>query len=191
MKAVKVLVALVLALGVVAVATIAAASLGGDGAAPAPPKDGGSSQVEPGHNGTGGHEPGGNGQACGEIIEDAPNGTVGYIPCDDPSPVEPTPQIVQPTPGMADVVARPFDTATVRADGRTVAIDFVSGIEPCSVLDHIGVVYGSTAVTMTLFEGHDPTAGPVACIDIGVFKRVLVALDEPLSDRSIVDGGTS
>jgi hypothetical protein len=29
----------------------------------------------------------------------------------------------------------------------------------------------------------------VACIDIGVFKRVIVTLDQQLGDRRIVDGG--
>jgi hypothetical protein len=74
-------------------------------------------------------------------------------------------------------------------DGRTVAIDFVSGIEPCYVLDHVDVTYGEDRVTITLHEGSDPDAGDVACIDIGVYKRTIVVLDEPLGDRTIVDGG--
>ena len=98
------------------------------------------------------------------------------------------PQVVEPTPGMVGVRARPFDTATVGDDGRTVTVDFVSGIEPCTVLDHVDVAYGADAVTITLFEGSDPSAGDVACIEIGVFKRTIVTLDEPLGDRAIVDG---
>lgn len=100
-------------------------------------------------------------------------------------------QIVEPTPGMADVLARPFDTATVGDDDRTVTIDFVSGVEPCSVLDHVDVAYGDDAVTITLFEGHDPAAGDVACIEIGVFKQVVVTLDEALAGRTIVDGAAA
>jgi hypothetical protein len=92
---------------------------------------------------------------------------------------------------MAGVHARPFDDATIGDDDVTVTIDFVSGVEPCSVLDHVGVSYGADAVTITLFEGYDPAAGGVACIDIGVFKRVVITLDQPLGDRTIVDGGAS
>jgi len=43
-----------------------------------------------------------------------------------------------------------------------VAIDFTSGVEPCDVLDHVDVAYGADAVTITLFEGHDPGGGDVA-----------------------------
>jgi len=103
-------------------------------------------------------------------------------------PVDSGPIVVEPRPGMAGVYARPYDTAAVSDDGRSVTIDFVSGVEPCNVLDHVGVRYGTDAVTITLYEGHDPSAGDVACIEIGVFKRVIVQLDEPLGGRSIVDG---
>ena len=112
--------------------------------------------------------------------------------CDDvvvhpvPEPVQP--QVVAPRPGMADVRARPFDAASVDPDGVTVTIDFVSGVEPCYVLDRVDVVEGPDAVTITLYEGHDPYAGDVACIEIGVFKRTIVTLDRPIGDREIVDG---
>ena len=105
-----------------------------------------------------------------------------------PPPDDGGPQVVEPRPGMADVVARPFDSATVGEDDTTVTIDFVSGIEPCTVLDRVDVRYGASAVTITLFEGHDPNAGDVACIEIGVLKRVVVHLDEPVAGREIVDG---
>ena len=106
----------------------------------------------------------------------------------DPPPVDPGPMIVEPRPGMADVLARPFDSASVGDDDTTVTIDFVSGVEPCTVLDHVDVRYGADEVTITLHEGHDPNAGDVACIEIGVFKQVIVQLDEPLGGRAIVDG---
>lgn len=133
---------------------------------------------------------------CGvEVVEgEGPDGTVSSTPCpaDDPVPTEPQPQIVEPTPGMSNVVPRPFDAATVGDDGRTVSIDFWSGIEPCAVLDHVDVSYGDDAVTITLFEGSDLSTGEdVACIEIGVLKRVVITLDEPLDDRQIVDGAAS
>ena len=44
------------------------------------------------------------------------------------------------------------------------------------------------AVTITLFEGHDTSAGDVACIDIALLKKVVIQLDAPVGDRRIVDG---
>lgn len=112
---------------------------------------------------------------------------VGTPDCND----TPAAQVVEPRPGMAGVSARPFDAATVGDDDRTITIDFVSGVEPCWVLDHVDVAYGDDAVTITLFEGHDPAAGDVACIEIGVFKQVVITLDEPLDGRAILDGGAA
>ena len=129
-------------------------------------------------------------QPCGTTVTNGsgPDATVAFSPCPGDEPPVAHPQIVEPTPGMADVHPRPFDTVKVRDDGVTVSIDFWSGVEPCSVLDHVGVAYAADTVTITLFEGHDPSAGDVACIDIGVLKRVVIALDQPLGDRTIVDG---
>jgi hypothetical protein len=55
-------------------------------------------------------------------------------------------------------------------------------------LDHVGVDSGADAITVTLFQGSDPTAGQVACPAIAVYKQTIVTLDEPLAGRSIVDG---
>jgi hypothetical protein len=129
---------------------------------------------------------------CGEPVTSGsgPDGTVAYAACpgEPPTPVEPKPQIVTPTPGMADVSARSFDTATIGDDDRTLRIDFWAGIAPCDVLDHVAVSFGQDAVTVTLFSGHDPSADDVACIDIARDVRVVVTLDEPLDGRTIVDG---
>jgi hypothetical protein len=97
-------------------------------------------------------------------------------------------QLVEPTPGMAGVRPHAFDHAVVGEDGKTVTVFFWSGVEPCYVLDHIDVDYGARAVTITLYEGHDPDAGDVACIEIALLKKVVVQLDEPVGDREIADG---
>jgi hypothetical protein len=44
------------------------------------------------------------------------------------------------------------------------------------------------AITITLFEGRDASAGDVACIEIALLKKVVVPLDAPVGDRRIVDG---
>ena len=133
---------------------------------------------------------------CGEQVRGTgPDAPVSYTMCPgdpglSPEPV-PGPQIVEPTPGMANVRARPFDAATVGDDDRTVTIDFWSGIEPCTVLDRVAIEYGPRDVAVTLFEGNDPVAADVACIEIAVQKQVVIVLDEPLNGRTIVDGAAA
>lgn len=177
-------IAIVVALGVLLVAAVAFA----DSNEPTPPvaeEPGDGGGVEPGEPGTGGGAAG----AClvgTPDCDDTVEGPDGENPA--PLPTEPVdPQVVEPTPGMTNVYARMFDTATVGEDGRTVTIDFWSGVEPCYVLDHVDVAYGG-AVIITLFEGSAPTDEPVACIEIAVAKRVVITLDEPLGDRPIIDG---
>lgn len=100
------------------------------------------------------------------------------------------PQFVLPRPGMADVAPRPFDSATASDDGRTVTLLYWSGVEPCAVLDRVELQESDEQVTITLFEGHDPAAGDVACIEIAQQKGVVVQLPSPLAGRTIVDGAT-
>jgi hypothetical protein len=144
----------------------------------------------------GGSAPGSDGglraQPCGKTVTSGAgqDATIAYTPCPGVTPPPVHPQMVEPTPGMADVRPRPFDGAKVGADGTTISIDFWSGVEPCSVLDHVDIAYGADTVTITLFEGHDPSAGDVACIDIAMLKRVVITLDQPLGDRAIVDGAS-
>jgi hypothetical protein len=96
-------------------------------------------------------------------------------------------RLVVPEPGMDDI--RPIRWQSVRSvDARTLMIRFTSGVEPCYVLDHVDVEYGREHVAVTLFEGHDPGAGDVACIEIAELKRVRVELAEPLGGRRVVDG---
>jgi hypothetical protein len=113
--------------------------------------------------------------------------TVGYSPCSS-DPVAPVSSPVEPTPGMTDVHAIGWDTADMSADGLHVTIAFVSGVEPCSVLDHVDVTYGANAVTVTLYEGHEPDAGQVACPAIAMFKQTTVDLTEPVGGRDVKDG---
>ena len=187
------LIALVTAVAVVSIATVAAATRGG-------------SEQEHANDGSGQVSVGSPGDPNGSVAIDPVHGDCNVAPLDrnaDPdSPVDyavcpddqdPAPwgdpstaQPVEPTPGMAGVRARPFDRAMLNDDG-TVTILFTSGVEPCAVLDHVTVDEGD-AVTITLYEGHDPDAGDVACIEIAVLKSMTITLDHPLDGRSIVDG---
>jgi hypothetical protein len=131
---------------------------------------------------------------CGERMSGTgPDASVSYTPCPgdgDPKITNPYDgaQKVEPTPGMSGVSPRIFDKVVVGDDDRTLTVFFWSGVEPCYVLDHVDVDEGPGAITVTLFEGHDASAGDVACIEIAVLKMVVVQLDEPVGDRRIVDG---
>ena len=128
---------------------------------------------------------------CGERTSgNGPDTVVSYTPCpgdDQPAPGDGA-TLVVPTPGMAGVRIHPFDHAVAGHDGSKVTVYFWSGVEPCYVLDHVDVAYGSASVAITLYEGHDPDAGDVACIEIALLKKVVVQLDEPLAGRDIADG---
>jgi hypothetical protein len=131
---------------------------------------------------------------CGEqVTGTGPDATVSSTPCSGeqpPAPADPYDyaDLVEPRPGMAGVHPLAFDTTVVSDDGTSVTVFFWSGIEPCSVLDHVDVTYGEGAITITLFEGHDPSAGDVACIEIAQLKSTVVQLDQALGDRVIEDG---
>jgi hypothetical protein len=132
---------------------------------------------------------------CGEkVVEGSgPDASVSFTPCPgDEPPVVTDPdqgaQLVEPTPGMADVRPHIFDHVVVRDDGTSVTVFFWSGVEPCYVLDHVDVDEGPDAITITLFEGYDASAGDVACIESALLKTVVVELDGPVGDRPIVDG---
>ncbi|MFN2556034.1 MAG: hypothetical protein ABR592_04055 [Nitriliruptorales bacterium] len=109
-------------------------------------------------------------------------------PCAFP-PAQPSgAQNVRPRPGMADLRPVPFESATPEGDGITVRVLWWSGVEPCYVLDHVAVVESAASVTITLFEGHDPAAQDLACIELAVQKSTRIELDHPLGSREVVDG---
>jgi hypothetical protein len=128
---------------------------------------------------------------CGEqTAPDAgPDGTVSFTPCGgDDQPNRPVPTPVVPTPGMDNVRARGWDSSAVGDDGTTVTLTYYTGVPPCTALDHVDVRYGTDTVTITLYEGSDPSAQGTACIDIAMLASTTVHLDRPLGDRTIVDG---
>ncbi len=98
------------------------------------------------------------------------------------------PQRVRPRPGMANVHPIAWERARPVRGGRALSITYWSGVEPCNVLDHVEVRYGSRKITLTLHEGHDPDQADTACIELAVQKVVQVKLDQAVGDRKIVDG---
>lgn len=125
----------------------------------------------------------------------------GEVLCPEPTPgslpepgCEPAPdpgqgaELVTPRPGMAGTRAVAFTGAEPVADGSTLRITWISGVEPCNVLDRVEVAETATEVRVTLIEGSDPASPDAVCIELGVSKAVEVPLGAPLADRTIVDG---
>jgi hypothetical protein len=134
----------------------------------------------------GGAEPGskGSGQIlCAGPDEPAPAAPPGT---DCSVPPEPKGTLVTPQPGMVDV--RPVPWTSAKGKGRTVTVTWVSGVAPCTVLDHVEVRERRRRVTVTLFEGSDPEAQGMPCIESAQYKAARVRLDHPLGDRRVVDG---
>ncbi len=123
-----------------------------------------------------------------ERISEAPVSSSIACPAPTGPPGPPQRQLVEPEDGQVDVRPIAWTRARVASDDRTVTIDFASGIAPCSVLDHVDVDDHPDAITITLFEGHAPDAGDVACIEIAQLKTVRIVLDQPVNDRELVDG---
>lgn len=133
-------------------------------------------------SGTGGADGGGGG-----LSPDAP---VSSPPMSDGGQLQPSgAQRVEPQPGMADVRPQVFDTEhpPEAVDGG-VLVRFYGGVAPCFVLDHYDVAETRRDVTITLFAGSDPSSPDVACIEIAALYEVMVPLDAPLGDRTVIDG---
>ena len=97
------------------------------------------------------------------------------------------PQRVEPSDGLVDVRATTFDRSAVRQGGRALDLFFWSGIEECYGVDRVEVEYFKRVVAVTIFEGRRPEAE--TCIELAVRKVVRVMLEEPLRNRTVVDGG--
>ncbi|MEX2553578.1 MAG: hypothetical protein WD627_11330 [Actinomycetota bacterium] len=104
-----------------------------------------------------------------------------------PDPYTPDSKVVQPRPGMENLHKTGWDRVEVLGSNR-VRVHFVSGVEPCTVLDHVDVDYSADAIVITLFEGNDPASREMACIMIAQYKAVDVNLAEPINGRKFVDG---
>ena len=94
------------------------------------------------------------------------------------APGQPQAQFVVPKPGQLNVHPVSINALTPTVDGRqvTVQADWVSGIEPCYVLDRVEVTRDETTFTIALFEGSSDLNA--VCIEIAAYKATLVDLGE-------------
>jgi hypothetical protein len=157
---------------VVLIVVLLAAVLGGcgSGAATAPtlPDDSARIDPTPSDGNDGGGENGSNG---GVVAAPDEGGGGGIGQPGIPEPVVPRPgQLMVHPVGVSELLAR--------RDGRHVVLNarWWSGVEPCAVLDSVGVARDGDTITVTLFEG---TSDPdVACIAIAVEKVTVIDLGE-------------
>jgi len=86
--------------------------------------------------------------------------------------------LVRPKPGQLDVHSIAADGLAARVDGRhvIVTITWWSGIEPCTVFDHVEVRRTGDSFALTLFEGHGP--GNPICIEIAQRFRTEVDISK-------------
>ena len=96
----------------------------------------------------------------------------------EPSAPAPVATIVVPKPGRLDVHPVGATAIEARVDGRhvTVKLTWWSGVEPCNVLDSVGVETAGSHVRLTIREGADRR--DVACIEIAMLKATVVDLGE-------------
>jgi hypothetical protein len=106
----------------------------------------------------------------------------------DPGPVGGQPVVAKP--GQLDVHPVAADSLDARVDGDTIIVTatWTSGVEPCYVLDSVGVSKGEGTYTITLREGHGP--GDVVCIEIAEVHRTVVEIpDVAPGTWTIADSG--
>lgn len=141
--------------------------------------------------GVGGSEPGGYQPPAGGGAASSPEPDEPVTLTPDPGSkvhdVGKNPQRVEPRSGMANVRKVVWESFERRGP-KALDIKYWSGVEPCNVLDHVEVDENDKRVVVTLFEGSDPEAGDVACIELALLKVVRVQLDSPLGARKVVDG---
>jgi hypothetical protein len=88
------------------------------------------------------------------------------------------PEQVVPKPGQLLVHPVPVTSIEARVNGRHVVLNarWWSGVEPCAVLDSVGVARDGQTITITLFEG--TSDADVVCIAIAVEKVTVIDLGE-------------
>ncbi|MEO8228651.1 MAG: hypothetical protein ABI628_02695 [Chloroflexota bacterium] len=98
-----------------------------------------------------------------------------------PWPIDPgigEPTIVVAKPGRLE----PHPVGAIRIESRVngrrvvVRLTWYSGVEPCSVLDTVGVVRTGNDIVLTIREGADKLG--VACIELAMLKATIVDLGE-------------
>jgi hypothetical protein len=93
-------------------------------------------------------------------------------------PVPGQPTLVVPKPGQMNVHDVGVEELTAKVAGRHVVVNarWWSGVEPCNVLDSIGVKRDGRTITIAVREGS--SARDAMCIDIAMLKVAAIDLGE-------------
>jgi ABC-type transport system substrate-binding protein len=163
--------------GLAALAVAACTAAGGGGLASGSPAASPPASTSPG--------------GAGSEPDPGTGGTISPPASGEPVAPAPVPTIVVPKPGRLDVHPVGATAIEARADGRHVIVKLTwwSGVEPCSVLDSVGVEKAGNHITLTIREGADRR--DVACIDIAMLKATVVDLGELEPGRYTISAGAN
>ena len=94
----------------------------------------------------------------------------------EPNPGQP--QLVIPKPGTLNPHPVAVERLEATVDGRnvTVVATWTSGVEPCNILDSVGVKQDGNELTINVTEGS--ANRDAMCIEIAVQKATLIELGE-------------
>lgn len=95
-----------------------------------------------------------------------------------------------PKPGQAEVHTISWDRYEM-VDAQTVRIYFLSGVEPCTVLDSVKLTYAEEVIRVALSVGRDPKQPDAMCPMLARSAYTDVKLSQPVGDREIVDDTTT
>jgi len=134
--------------------------------------------------------PGGQGGSAGGGQSGGSGGGVGGGVPVDPPPIggaNDGANLVVPRPGQLDPHPVSVAALSVAVDGRHVSVRLTwwSGVEPCYVLDSVGVARDGQTIVLTAIEGHGPER--VACIEIAQLKATIVDLGELERGTYVID----
>jgi hypothetical protein len=96
---------------------------------------------------------------------------------------------VEPSRGVINATPHAVSGYALSADGLTLGVHFVGGVEECYGLDEASAHRAADGlVTVTIREGSLPDVDG-ACIDLGVSKVATITLDQPLIVVASLDSG--
>ena len=133
--------------------------------------------------------PGDQGGGAGGGQSGSGGGVGGGVPVDPPpgGGANDGANLVVPQPGQLDPQPVSVAGLTVSVNGRHVSVRLTwwSGVEPCYVLDSVGIARDGQTIVLTAIEGHGPER--VACIEIAQLKATIVDLGELEPGTYVID----
>lgn len=124
--------------------------------------------------------PDANTDSSGSSVDTGADAPAGKIRGDAPAVA------LTPKAGQANVQQITWDRVEM-LDGNIARVYFMTGVEPCSVLDSVKVIYAKEIIRIALFTGSDPAQKDAACPALARFAYTDVKLKESVGNREVVD----